>query len=527
MIAMETVVEAFRHLNPTLYLNSKENALITDVVLACDCHGGFKPSLLYLCSAAELQLFSNVMTNLNLLCLANEDIPNTFLESDHINLIVVSASINISELYKETDAFISEKLRVIQGEKKFCEALISGRGLQHIVNVSLEVLGNPFFVSDISFKILAHTNTEVDDLSWNEAINTEYKYNDITKQLRKSSEIEKLYHSENPVLSEFNYSKYRWLACRIMVAGKVIGHTAIIEYLRPLQKSDYELLKFFCKTLASEIQKDNFPNHSQGVKYEFFLADLLDEKFPNRKSAEERMKIINLKFKEHLYVLVARLSPTAPGNTSIPYIRNLMERMVNDSKTIIYHNEIVMIISRQINNPLSRADLESILVFLADNQINCGLSRCFRNISDLKEHFLQASKAIDLGTRMDSDNDLYFYEDYSLYHFMELAAGQKDIVSFCSPLLTELREYDKKNMTDYTKSLYVYLICGGDLQKAADKFKIHRNSMNYRINKIAALLDVSFNDPEVIFSLYLSYKILLFNEGKDIFIGKTTKLSDF
>ncbi|UWG97666.1 helix-turn-helix domain-containing protein [Dehalobacter sp. DCM] len=518
MVSLETVYEALRHWSPKIYLNVKSDSYINDVVILSKDKSMLKTTLLYVCTSDQLPELSMMTSSLNILCIAKENIAEDNLGNHH-NFILVNST-ELMKVYEETNAIISDRIRIFRGEKRICEALLSGKGLQHIVDVGLDVLGNPFFVSDLSFKILARTHTEVDDRSWNEATNTEIKYNEIARQLRKSSEIEKLYNSDAPVLSEFSYSKYKWLACRIMVAGKVIGHAAMIEYLKPLRKSDTELLKIFCKALASEIQKENFPNYVHGVKYEFLLADILDDKLSNRKIAEERMKILNIKFKERLYVLVSRLSPKAPGNTSIPYIRNLMERMVGDSKTIIYHNHIVMIVGRHANNPLTPSDLGNISALLADNQIDCGLSRCFGNIGDLKEHYVQALKAIDIGTRIDKDKDLYFYEDYSFFHLLELAAGQKELDSFCSPLLTQLREYDRKNATDYTKSLYVYLSCGCDLHKAAEQFKIHRNSMNYRINKITEILDTDIDDPEVNFSLYLSFKILIFNEGINAFRGK-------
>ncbi|ACL19887.1 hypothetical protein [Desulfitobacterium hafniense] len=50
-------------------------------------------------------------------------------------------------------------------EKKaiILNALIERHGLQHIVNVASEVMGNPVFVYDISWKILARSNSRAED----------------------------------------------------------------------------------------------------------------------------------------------------------------------------------------------------------------------------------------------------------------------------------------------------------------------------------------------------------------------------
>lgn len=56
---------------------------------------------------------------------------------------------------------------LIIGSKMFFHALIERKSIQEIVDIGYELLGNPFQVVDVSYKVLAYTkNVEVDDPNW-------------------------------------------------------------------------------------------------------------------------------------------------------------------------------------------------------------------------------------------------------------------------------------------------------------------------------------------------------------------------
>ena len=75
---------------------------------------------------------------------------------------------------------------------------------------------------------------------------------------------------------------------------------------------------------------------------------------------------------------------------------------------------------------------------------------------------------------------------------------------FIDPIVLDIKSHDKKNGSDYLKTLDVYLSHMMNVKSAAEELCIHPNSMHYRISRIEELFGIDFNDPRQIQTLILS-----------------------
>jgi DNA-binding PucR family transcriptional regulator len=58
------------------------------------------------------------------------------------------------------------------------------------------------------------------------------------------------------------------------------------------------------------------------------------------------------------------------------------------------------------------------------------------------------------------------------------------------------------------RCLRAYLASGGEIKAAAKTLCMHRNSVSYKLQKIASIIDVDLHDAEVRFQLQQALKIL-------------------
>lgn len=515
-IDVQIILDTVKRYNPEFFNSKKDFQIINDVILLKEDQKEFKPSLLYICRTSDLNKLKPLDLPINILCIKDSPLSNEVRENPQINLILINENIDIINLYNEINSTVNKKNHFTQGSLKLFEAQLTGKGLQHVIDVAHEIIGNPILVNDLSQKLLAYSkNIDVNDLSWKEMITKGYGSYDVFKQLKNSGAYEQLYKSENPLVSKFDFSSFNWMAIRIQIDGKVVGQITLNDFERPFQETDSEFLKLLSKVVSTEMQKSSYLRFSKGLKYEFFLTELLDEKITQRKIIDERLKLLDLDLAENLYVFSVRLRPEANDISLLPYFRDMLGAMIPGNKSVLYNNDIVFLIGRPKNKLLQKSQLDGVLKLLGENLMVGGLSRAFHNIADLRESYLQSIKAVELGIRLKKENLLFYYEDYAIYHLLDVAAEGKDLKSFCNSALFNLIAYDQKNHTNFTHSLYIYLSSGCDLAEAAKMVNIHRNSMDYRIKKIEEILNVKINDPDVSFSLYLSLKILSFTEGSE------------
>ena len=73
--------------------------------------------------------------------------------------------------------------------------------------------------------------------------------------------------------------------------------------------------------------------------------------------------------------------------------------------------------------------------------------------------------------------------------------------------LGELIEYDKNNDSNILEVLKYYLENNGSVQKTAAHFYVHRNSINYRLNKVQDILDMDISDLDNRIQLRLAFMV--------------------
>jgi len=74
--------------------------------------------------------------------------------------------------------------------------------------------------------------------------------------------------------------------------------------------------------------------------------------------------------------------------------------------------------------------------------------------------------------------------------------------------LRRILDYDREHNTDYLPTLRVYLNHMGRLRPAAEQLNIHRNTLEYRVGRIAEIAGISFDEPDSRLALELGIRVL-------------------
>jgi len=80
-------------------------------------------------------------------------------------------------------------------------------------------------------------------------------------------------------------------------------------------------------------------------------------------------------------------------------------------------------------------------------------------------------------------------------------------------LVEPLVLHDRKRRGDLVRTLRIYFASGANASEAADRLYLHRNSMIYRLARIAELTGLDLKDPRVRLALELG--LLTMDEGEN------------
>ena len=508
-VSFEVIAERISHYSLELHIFNKDYSFVNDVVLFDYCKNQLKRELLYICKATDLPEITSFQDCLNIICIRDNRDDIDFLESNHHNFLFVNPPADINRLFNEVNHFITEQHKLNRGLQKLSEALLSCKGIQHLVDIATEVFENPVTVCDMSFKFLGLSKEKVDPL-WCHMAEIGYCNYDHVQDMKDSGFLE-VYKSDTPIIfKKKGMMIWNYMALRFTINNKVVGHVSVLEKRNPFNENTAILLKHFSKIVSCEMQRNSYLNNTKGMLYEFFLIDLLEGKIRDRMVIEERMKSLGLSLNKDLYLLSLRPKSEVLGNIALAFITDWLERIFVKSKCIVYKNNIILLLSYPKDKFLTESELSKLIDFLNEHQLIAGISYCFHDIANISEAYEQSTIAMNMGIRLHKEKKFHFYQDYILYHLLNLAGENKDLKSFYNPLIIKLMEYDEEYQTKYAQTLYTYLSNGNNLAKSARIFNIQPNSMSYRIKRIEKLLNIDLNDPDVSFCLYLSFKIFLF-----------------
>ena len=174
---------------------------------------------------------------------------------------------------------------------------------------------------------------------------------------------------------------------------------------------------------------------------------------------------------------------------------------------IFEDSELVLVIykaTEETTKNVCSALIQSFRLHGNNLPVHMGIGPVVSDIRKLHESYQHAHACMDLAFRFNIP-ELY----YDSLGFMKILLSTKDkdlLLGFCEETLHKLKEHDMAHNSDYMELLRIYLDENMNIQSTAQKTYTHRNTVNYRIQKIKELLNTEFTTPEE----RLDYQIALY-----------------
>ncbi|MCR4434975.1 MAG: helix-turn-helix domain-containing protein [Clostridiales bacterium] len=493
---------------PETYISGENLTPIRFVKLFAENMAPFEPDTLYVGKASTLIRPLSLNIRANILCIPDMDVPPECKKSPGLNLMVLAKDVDMLEIFNEIQDILSACLNFTSNSEKLLDTLMHGKGIQHIIDIGYELLGNPIIFGDSSGKLIAHTKyAGTIEPYWDEFVNNGQFSDEAVASLEFRTSLEKTIKNNSPVLIK-GVQKYNKISGKVTIDNVIEGYLTVVEAENPFKEGDRELVALLCDVIGAEMQKSKFSRDSRGVLYETLIRSLLDKDVKENDLLDERVNSLGLDLKGNLYILTVNIKHFDKLKYSISYLVSLLENILANSKSVLYGDHIVMLISCSHSNFLDDANLKELKEFFRKNKLVGGLSRCFHDLKDIRYHYRQSLKAIEFGTRSNRKKTLYIYDDYAISHLLHICSNYEDLKEFCHPSLFALMDYDCRNSTSYTQTLYTYLLHNGNQMDSANALQIHRGTLIYRIEKIEAIMNINLDDFNIMHRLYLSFLML-------------------
>lgn len=380
---------------------------------------------------------------------------------------------------------------------------INGKNaLENMMNIGYQWLKNPLHMTDTTGRLLAAASEApyVDDI-WRRIETAGYiDYETYRHTCRPNIDI--MNTSFVPTILNDAPGHVNLLVYGIAQNNIHLANLIVIEKFKPFSEQDKACLSLIGRSAALLLKP---PGHiACKTPKEFLLYELLTSSQKPPHGLQERSKIVGLPLSGSFHIVTICSQGALKTDSFFHPVKRLLSALWPDSPSILYNNQLVALLpSRAL--PKNMPEKSGLMPLLKKHRLTAALSLPFHSLGEAYSAYMQTLQVLNSPAAASAKRCFYEYKDYMLYHALSLIESPDD---FCHPCISRLMAYDNAHQTDYTRTLYLYIMNFRSLKDTAKAMNIHYNTLKYRLTKLYEITAPDVDNPDTFLLLYLSFKVM-------------------
>lgn len=388
-------------------------------------------------------------------------------------------------------------------------ALAEGAGIQKLILLSERIIANPIIVNDVSFRVLAFTHTNNEDLNDEESTFVRKNHYHSPKYIDLLTAhpifLKNSQKRQGPYLHHYDFLPHPSIYSSLFANKKLSGLLTVIGHYSSLGQGTLDiatlLVPFLEKSLESSIQGTA---NSRAREKIFWM--LLHEKPVEAGVKEYYLKKANFcEIKEHYVAQISFLATAEEVYISPQQLIYLLQKKMPSAIFLLDENGIAVIFCpKETPTTIFNAVLEELGPI---HHFIVGVSLPFYGGEILHCYYKQAQKSIFFCKKSKNRPRILYYRQCMLHDILFSYGSKQDKIALLHPALQTIEDYDQKNGTELTHTLQTLLECDNNALIASQNLHIHKNSLYYRLHKISEIAELSLDDPATCEHLRISLHI--------------------
>lgn len=384
-----------------------------------------------------------------------------------------------------------------------------GEGLPGLAQAIAELSGRGVIVQDKRLSILAEHSPAVSAEAWQSVLKRIINLDSLPEALRDRKQAAAVRSA--PVEQELAAGMRR-LVAPIIVGGMARGYLSILSQTGELDALDGLIAEQSALVCGVEMARTKAVRETEKRLKGDLLNALLQENLLPR-DAELWVQGMDLDLTQsHAALRFAWAKETSPS-------RRRLETIINGE--VARHglrvfvspmgNEIVCFSEMPPGSGrpegairLGQAVIDQGVREYPDIPLLCGIGTPAGDLSEWRVSFRQAGQALELARRFKERKTLYF-PDLSVYRLLIQIEHSPELVTFQEETLGPLLA--NEGGRELIRTLEAYFEHNGNLSQTAEALYIHRNTLIYRMERIANITGLDLDNPETRLAVQLALHI--------------------
>lgn len=209
-------------------------------------------------------------------------------------------------------------------------------------------------------------------------------------------------------------------------------------------------------------------------------------------------------------------------HNSIASISNRLEQLMVSISTFAQHKyqnsavfshdaEILVVTAANsdelLHNFINEIKSHTLSSLASGETITMGCGKLTKSVRCVCKSYHQALSIQKLQENSKIDPSLVFYSDMGIYKLLIGIEDKEIMIEYYDKTIRPLLDYDKKNDSDLAVVLRCYLNHNGSVKGTADELYVHRNTINYKLNKISEILDMDLSQLDIRLQLSVGFML--------------------
>lgn len=422
----------------------------------------------------------------------------------------IQEPLDIAEVFNAVQEVIFQHSLLKQKREELFQSLHSDNGIAGMANVAHTFLGNPVTVCDTSFSVIAASPIVKDAKNLEEKHGRLYLKDPLFQDMADRNIIRHIYSSTAPYVTMLDNYPYQWVFKSIRIHHAVVGYICVRGTVREFTEDDLEFIDVFSQMLSIEMQKDSSYRHPTGLKYEYFLTELLEGHFDRAEYITSHLIQLGRAQMPFYTILLLKFSDPSPKPRQYKgYFEQLLS-LLPGSMVVLFRGDLTVLLPSDTREPFSETCRNRFSTFLQLNHMQAFISYPYTDLARSSIYSRQVKELSQVYEKAAHPADQYFiyYETYFLEHSFCQCRDTGLLYASVHPAISQIMEYDRTSNTEYARTLRVYLARNRNALAAATELHIHKSTFFYRLGKMADLFGIDVNDGLALFRYEYSFRVL-------------------
>lgn len=432
---------------------------------------------------------------------------------------------DMESLFDECRKYFSIQQELYEYSYNLMQTYLTRGTLQSIIDETACMLDNPVMVIDKNYRVLCEYGSDnCGDVTWLENIKKGYCSYEFVTQFNKINEVRNIQINDRAFMSGCLNSPLRRCICKLHTAGNVKGYLLAIELNSPFTELKMQFLNIASKLISRMVfSSESIKEENHAIAISDVFTDLLSGNLKSKEVIANCLRYSNIALESEYYLVSVNIQNYSMHSDETDHsLELLLQSKIDYVLTTCFDTNVILLIESQ--NSVSEV-FQSLSVhqeFFEENGLTVAISDKFYSLENLFEYYTQTNFVHSIVAQLHLQKTICTYNNLRILDVITKNPTLENYTTLIGNEANSIYSYDEKNNTEYLKTLYTYIRWNRSIKKTSEVLFLHKNTVNYRIQRAKELFHLDLDDYHLQVHLYIGYLIyllkdnhLLKHEGED------------